>query len=120
MILLLVVVFILLAITWYGWERCALLLRPGHEAQVSSIHMLNGNMYSASMDGTVRVWSISASECKQVINAHDEPIVSLTVQAVGPTNSNETILVSWYVGTLSGAPTNFLSALSMQFYRQHG
>uniref|UniRef100_A0AAY4C0E2 Pre-mRNA-processing factor 19 n=1 Tax=Denticeps clupeoides TaxID=299321 RepID=A0AAY4C0E2_9TELE len=57
----------------------------GHTKKVTSVifHPSQSLVFSASPDSTIRVWSVSGSNCVQVVRAHDAAVTGLSLHATG-------------------------------------
>uniref|UniRef100_A0AAR2L259 Pre-mRNA-processing factor 19 n=1 Tax=Pygocentrus nattereri TaxID=42514 RepID=A0AAR2L259_PYGNA len=57
----------------------------GHTKKVTSViyHPSQSVVFSASPDSTIRVWSISAGNCVQVVRAHEAGVTGLSLHATG-------------------------------------
>ncbi|GAA6105509.1 pre-mRNA-processing factor 19 [Tachysurus ichikawai] len=57
----------------------------GHTKKVSSViyHPSQSLVFSASPDSTIRVWSLAAGNCVQVVRAHEAGVTGLSLHATG-------------------------------------
>ncbi|CAN0870895.1 Zinc finger CCCH domain-containing protein 48 [Linum grandiflorum] len=49
----------------------------GHTSAVISLRFGAGRLYSGSIDGTIKMWDITTSECIQTFKGHDDAVTSL-------------------------------------------
>ncbi|CAN0870851.1 Zinc finger CCCH domain-containing protein 48 [Linum grandiflorum] len=49
----------------------------GHKSAVISLRFGAGRLYSGSIDGTIKQWDITTSECIQTFKGHDDAVTSL-------------------------------------------
>ncbi|XP_041029811.1 pre-mRNA-processing factor 19, partial [Carcharodon carcharias] len=57
----------------------------GHGKKVTSVvfHPSENIVFSASPDTTIRIWSVSATSCVQVVRAHEGAVTGLSLHATG-------------------------------------
>ena len=84
----------------------------GHTGRVSAVVFLkSGQLASASVDATIRLWDIAAGEEKQVLSGHAGPVMALAANGEGnllASAGKDPVIKVWQIG--SADPPKNLSA----------